>query len=148
MVRIILLASVFLIALSGCTAPPSSQDAESEIRRLEALWTKAEIAKDAATVGTLLADDFVYVDPDGNPMSAREDLSGIGDPDFRVESYGVSGLKVRVYGDMAIVTGVETLKHASYAGQDLSGRYRMVTVWVRRSGAWKAEHAQETLIKE
>ena len=45
-------------------------------------------------------------------------------------------MKVRAYGDTAVVTYVTTDK-GKFKGQDISGRYRWTDVFVRRGGTWQ-----------
>jgi ketosteroid isomerase-like protein len=46
-------------------------------------------------------------------------------------------LKVKVYGDTAIVSG-QTTDKGKYKGQDISGTYRFTDVFVKRDGKWMA----------
>ena len=140
---ILVFSIIVLAACSGRSAPGA---AEAEIKTLEERWTKAEAVRDVATVRAMLAADFIYVGPDGAAMNAEEDLAGIADEKFRVGAYSMTDLRVRVYGDSALSTGIEVLVGAFFGDRDMSGRYRVTTVWVKRDGAWQAVHTQETRI--
>jgi ketosteroid isomerase-like protein len=50
-------------------------------------------------------------------------------------------MKVRVYGDEAVVTGRNTTK-GQFKGRDISGQYRWTDTWAKRNGRWQcvAEH--------
>ena len=54
-------------------------------------------------------------------------------------------IRVRRYGDVAIMTLRETITARTPQGPD-SGRLRMTEVWVRRSGRWQALGAQATAL--
>ena len=60
----------------------------------------------------------------------------------RVKSTTVEEMKVRVFGDTAVVTLVETEK-SQYNGKDTSGRYIETNVFVKRNEGWQevAAHA-------
>ena len=46
-------------------------------------------------------------------------------------------MTLRVYGDTAVVHGLETEK-SSYKGKDTSGQYRFTDVFLKRDGGWHA----------
>lgn len=58
-------------------------------------------------------------------------------------SYEIENLKVRLYGDVALVTG---LAKAEWKENDEveSGRYQIIRVWAKRDGQWKAVAFQST----
>ena len=45
-------------------------------------------------------------------------------------------MKVRVFGNAAVVTGRTTIKGGKYKGKDISGQYRFTDTWVKRNGHW------------
>ena len=57
--------------------------------------------------------------------------------DLTFESFKINELKVRIYGDTAIVHGLETEK-SKYKKEDLSGQYRFTDVFIKRDGRWQA----------
>ena len=56
-------------------------------------------------------------------------------------------VKVRVYGDTAVTTGLAKVKGQS-GGQDLSGTYRYMNVLVRRGGRWQSVAFQATQVAQ
>jgi hypothetical protein len=52
-------------------------------------------------------------------------------------------MKVRIYGNTAIVTGTDTEK-SEYHGKDSSGKYLWTDVFVFRNGRWQAVSSQST----
>nr|MBA3766029.1 nuclear transport factor 2 family protein [Acidobacteriota bacterium] len=54
-------------------------------------------------------------------------------------------LKVRVYGETAVVTGRATVK-GKYKGMDISGQYRYTHVFVKQRGHWLVVTAQQTRV--
>ena len=45
-------------------------------------------------------------------------------------------MKVRVYGDAAVVLGRNTVKE-QYKGKDISGQSRFTDTWVKKDGRWQ-----------
>ena len=74
-----------------------------------------------------------------------ETLQGIKDGSTKFDSFDISDVRVRIYGETAVVTFHETIK-GSRAGKDMSGELREVRVFVKRGGNWRAVLAQRTRI--
>jgi ketosteroid isomerase-like protein len=53
-------------------------------------------------------------------------------------------MKVRIYGDVAVVTGIQTLAGTmkGYA----SGARRITDLWVKRGGSWQSIGGQSTIV--
>jgi len=87
-----------------------------------------------ATLGRLLADDWVYQGPGGTQTKAQA-LAALKSDDQSFDFIKLGDMKVRVFGDTAIVTGSEDEK-SSYKGKDTSGHYLWIDVFVKRQGHW------------
>ena len=53
-----------------------------------------------------------------------------------VTSAAADDMKVRVYGNAAVVTGRYTVKE-QFKGTDLSGPYRFTDTFIKRAGRWQ-----------
>ena len=81
--RILPCGILLIIALISSVAicAQSAQDSDSaRVLALETLWNQAEVAKDAAALDHLFADDFIYVDIDGSLQNKADFLDGIKHP--------------------------------------------------------------------
>ena len=76
----------------------------STIIALETKWNDAYKRADIATMGSLLAEDFVITVEDGSTFSKPRYLAHNGDTTVRVETSEMTDLKVRMHGSVAIVT--------------------------------------------
>jgi ketosteroid isomerase-like protein len=72
-------------------------------------------------------------------MNIRE----VGVGQLKLLTINVDSLSVRVYGDVAILTGI-TDNTGTYQGTPFSGRIRYTRVFVRREGRWQAVMMQHT----
>lgn len=94
------------LLLSNSAIAQSKADAgSSTIIALETKWNDAYKRADIATMGSLLAEDFVITVEDGSTFSKPGYLAHNGDTTLRVEASEMSDLKVRMHGNVAIVTG-------------------------------------------
>ena len=115
-------------------------DADSEIRRLEDQWRRAQKANDAAAFEALLSPDLTFIGTSGTLRDRAGFMASRADSKLpRAESYEYSELRVRVFGDAAVVTGREATTGAGVAFQG-----RFTHVWVRQGGGWRLVAVQRT----
>lgn len=68
-------------------------------------------------------------------------------PAIRIASDTVRDLKVYVFGDAAMATGVGETKGA-YKGKDFSGPYRATNLLIKRDGRWQIVSGQTSSTKQ
>jgi len=147
-VNLIVLALVAIIyLLVAPVAWAQGGNVEQEIKKLEHDWAQAVVKSGAAAVDQYEADDIVSTDPSGRVTDKAQDKKDLSSGDLKVQSLELSDLKVRVYGNTAVATGLATLK-GTYKGQDMSGNYRYTDTWVRRNGKWQAVASQATKVQQ
>ena len=64
------------------------------------------------------------------------------------DAYDVDDMKIRVYGDTAVVTARTTPKGRDSKGKPITGQYRYLRVWAKRDGQWRAVAFQGTRIAQ
>jgi len=109
---------------------------EENLEKLAQDLTKAERKGDVAFLDHTLADDFVGIGPRGFMLTKAEWLARHKSGDLRYESFELDEVKIRVYGDAAVLTGRETTK-VKYRGQDQQGQFRTTEVFVKQDGRWR-----------
>ncbi|SRR6266436_5469113 len=148
------LAVALLIAITAslavCQEPTTPGKASSSttglkqmVTKLENEWAKADNSKDIKVLDRILADDWTYLGATGIETKAQHlaDLkSGGGGLEFET----LADMKVRVFGDTAVVTGSAEQK-SSNKKNDTSGHYLWTDVFVKRHGRWQAVSSQDTL---
>jgi ketosteroid isomerase-like protein len=119
---------------------------EGKVQQLEHDLANAEIKGDSAAVERLEAADYVFTGPDGMVTGRQDDINDLKTGNFKVEAVDLDELKVRVYGDAAVVTGKATLKNCNYHGKDISGPYRYTDVWAEVNGKWQLVAGQASAL--
>ena len=97
---------------------------------------KAELKGDVAFLARTLADDFIGIGPRGFMLTKDEWLARHKSGDLRYESFGLDEVRIRVYGDAAVLTGRETVK-LKYRGEDQQAELRTTEVFVKQAGQWQ-----------
>ena len=83
---------------------------EEELLKLENEFAKAVTDNDADAVDGLLADDWIIVDSDGGIIDKARFLGVIKSGALSHEMMESADLRVRLYGNTAVVTGLTTTK--------------------------------------
>jgi ketosteroid isomerase-like protein len=107
-----------------------------EIEGLEQDWRQALLSSNIPELDHLLADDYLGVTANGTLETKADLLAMRKSGTIRFSQLDLSDLKVRVYGDTAVVTSRAEVS-GSNGGTDISGRYRYTRVYTRRNGQWR-----------
>jgi ketosteroid isomerase-like protein len=118
-----------------------------EICRLEDAWAAAEVKRDGAAVGELLAEGFLFTDPEGALHTKAQLVQTIStSTDERISEIG-SDYQVKVYGDSAVIHGVVTLVDKVGSGTR-QVRLRFTDTWAKQAdGQWRCVAAQSAVIR-
>ncbi len=128
------------------TKNAAASDAEQAIQKVETEMLAAVLKGDAAAVDQHLATGFVFVSPEGDVESKAEMLSDVKSSKLKLTSSEPSEMKVVVSdADMALATYTSVDK-GTYAGNDISGTYRWMDVFVKRDGKWQLMAEQGTRV--
>jgi ketosteroid isomerase-like protein len=141
------LAPALAVALGLASSLASAQPASSFTRIAdqvvagERAWSEAYRKHDLGAISGLLADDFVGIDgrgvvsdKAGELEEAKAPSAGSSAPVLLGEQ--LSDVRVRAYGDTAVLTAINTARFES-EGSESTIRYRRTTVWVRLDGRWR-----------
>jgi ketosteroid isomerase-like protein len=113
------------------TSTPAAQ-----VRKLEEQWTAAYRARQINILSSLLAEDFVITVEDGKTYSKEGYITHSADPSVKVDVAELTDLRVRVRGNLAVVTGAYhergTSNHKPYEYHD-----RLTDVWVKVGNNWE-----------
>jgi uncharacterized protein (TIGR02246 family) len=114
------------------------------LQAMERAWLNAEKNNDAAAFEQVVADDWIAITPDGKSQTKAERAAEI--KALHTTSAAMGGMKVRVFGNAAVVTGAddETIVEE---GKESSNHYVWTDVFAKRNGKWLAVASQTTQIK-
>jgi ketosteroid isomerase-like protein len=137
-VPVLLIVAICLVLAHPAFALPrrDSHAIHKEIEALEQQWRQAVIMNDVSQMDHLLADDYMGISANGTVETKTQVLALRKAGTVRIKSLDLNDLKVRVYGDTAVVTSKADLEGTN--GQsDISGNYRYTRVYNKRYGQWK-----------
>lgn len=118
-------------------------ETEKELIRLQNEWATARIKGDVAFLENLYAKEFRITAMNGAVVERDADIAAFASREMKPEYIRDEDMKVSVYGDAAVVTGIENLK-GTYKGRPGEAALRFTNVFVRRDGRWQLVAAQFT----
>jgi ketosteroid isomerase-like protein len=141
--------SIQIAAAQDKTTDAKLRDAEvvKQIEQLEEARNQAILKGDAAAIERMTADDYTFITLKGELRTKAEIVKGFASGAFKYQSRTISDLKIRVYGDTAVVTG-RSVQKGIENGKDYSGDYWFTRVYVKQNGAWMTVALQTTMIQK
>jgi ketosteroid isomerase-like protein len=112
-----------------------SSDIE-EIAALERELIQAFVTGDIAVLDTILADGFIFTDPQGPPIGKSLWMHGLETGRFRFEAVEIESLDVKLVGDTALANGKINIRAA--VNGSYNGSFHYTDVYVKQGGHWKA----------
>lgn len=130
-----------MCAISSAWAGEPRPDTAATLIRLEHTWQQAILSGNKSVLREVLAQDFLDTSYKGVLRTKQDILSGV----KKTPRYNaaLSDLAVRVFGDTAIVTGLNTV---TGPGKAWTAKLRFTDVFVNRNDRWQAIGAQESMI--
>jgi ketosteroid isomerase-like protein len=122
--------------LAGAASFRASGADPASLAEVDASWNALRLAGDAAALDRLLVDDWLLTHSDGRVQTKREYLDELATRRRTNQGIANEDVRVRQYGDTAIVTGTSVQRGVS-DGKPFEGRFRFTRAWVRRDGAWR-----------
>jgi len=117
--------------------------AEQAILKLEQQWVDALVKADTAALEKLYTDDLIYTHSSGTVDTKATYIDSLKTGKAKYESIERDEVKVRFYGDTAIVTCRSVIKVNK---NTINARY--IHVYVKQKGAWRMAAHQTTRLAQ
>jgi ketosteroid isomerase-like protein len=138
--------AVLLLAVCGRAFGDQTSD-ERDLKQLVKDLNAAIVKADTAFLERILDQDYVHYRPRGTVENRAQYLENRKTGNVNFESLVADDVKVRFYGDAALVTYRSTAK-----GKDQQGAIDEQRLWtrvfVRRDGRWQLVHSQGTSVQK
>lgn len=127
-------------------APKNDEEIIHDIQELEKSLRAAFVDGKSAWWDRHLDEHYAGVNPDGKVVRKAQLIQLYGSNDVKYEEVNLSDMSARIYGDCVIAASQSEIK-GSYKGQDFSGNYYFVHIWVKEGQEWKLAESQATKIQ-
>jgi len=141
MKRLTLAVSLTVIALAvAAQAPATAQTQagsdEQALVKMENDWLQAFFKNDDAFADRFLADDYMGTDEHGAVKNKAQEIAEIKAGAHLSTSGVLDNIRVRVYGDAAVVTGRRIMK-GLFQGKEYRSPYLWTDIFIKRGGRWQ-----------
>ena len=134
-IAVLISAATPALAQMAARMPEQNNSVEQAVLKVTQEWLVADERHDRAALNRIIADDFLGTGPMGTTVSKKDIIPREG---TAADAHGLSingqDIKVRVFGDSAIVTGRGVPKTP---GQEERGELRFTLVFIRRADSWQ-----------
>jgi ketosteroid isomerase-like protein len=150
-VRCCILLAVTIMSAEGIAmsiaGDASRSESEVELLVLERQFGQAVIEADLEALDRLVGDEWVIISPDGKVLPKAAFIAVLKSGALTHSAMELDETRVRVYGDVALVTG-RAIATGAFQGQAFTTRERSTDVFVRQQGQWRCVLTQLTTIAE
>jgi ketosteroid isomerase-like protein len=133
----------FSVLLPACSrhAPTvadtdTPEQVKQQLMQLERRLIVAVRRKDMDTLNEIWAPEYFGTAPTGRTVTKQDLMTAVKDGVIQLDQLDTNGLYVRLFGDVAVMTGEAEVK-SIVAGEDLSNSYRGTGIFVKRNGRWQ-----------
>ena len=152
MTRTALRIAVVAFGLAALTAVPAraqgmgaAASVEEQIKKIERDRAAAVVKGDVAAIEAQTSDDYTLINANGQLSDKAKTMNDIKTGVIKLTANEVSDLRVRVYGDTAVVTGKSSAK-GTIGGRELTAPVMFTRVYVKKGGKWQSVAFQQTPI--
>ena len=148
----VLTLAFFVVSLvpgraAGRENKTAREKSEKGISDVEARRFRAIVATDLTALNQLLSDDLTYTHSSGWTQTKAEYIESLRSGELKYLSFEASDVKVRVYGNAAVVNGIAEVKARS-KGQETVSKIRYLDVYVKQQGDWKQVAWESTRLSQ
>jgi hypothetical protein len=135
------------LGASGQIARDKDDPQANKLVVLEHLWNDAQVSRDERALEGMIADTFVDTEWDGEVSERGKFLADIKDPQFKPTLVTIQDLKVNLYRNTGVVTGIYHAK-GSYYGKPYDHLGRFTDTWIFEDGKWACVASHTSLLKK
>jgi ketosteroid isomerase-like protein len=136
------IAALFVFVMLGSAW---AQSDEEQLKKLETDRAAAAVKGDVATIEKQTSDDYTFINLYGQMSDKSQMVNAFKTGRTKLTSDEVSDMKVRVYGDTAVITGKVDVA-GTMAGKDTKAQIMFTRVYVKKGGQWQSVAFQQTRV--
>ena len=137
----------FLLAMAPVAFTQTPDKTIQELLKVNREYDEALVRGDISALERVYADEFIYTTPDGDVRDKAQQLAFTRTTDLKFESGQSDEVRIRIYGNTAVMTGRFTAK-GKLKDKNIDIRERYTAVWVKTDGRWRLVAEQGNLIKQ
>ncbi len=134
-----------LLLMLGTYSICAAQSVSDEIKKMEKERAEAVVKGDWAKLEKETSDDYTLISINGEMSNKAQMVEGFKSGQTKLTKDDVSDMNVRVYGDVAVVTGKVEVE-GMMRGKEAKGQAMFTRVYVKKDGHWRSVALQQTRV--
>ena len=139
---VLIISALFVFVMLGSAR---AQTDEEQLKKLETDRAAAVVKGDVATLEQQTSDDYTLINMNGQMSGKAQMVNAFKTGQTKLTSDELSDMKVRLYGNTAVITGKADVK-GTLGGKDATGRIMFTRVYVKKGGSWQSVAFQQTRV--
>ena len=133
--------SALMLIMLALTLTPNTlsqnrvNNIEEELTNLEKEFARAIVSNDAKAIDGFLSDDWIIIDTHGGIIDKARFIAVIRSGTLTHDVMESSDLRIRIYGDTAVVTALAKTK-GKFSGNEFTTEERATDIFVRKNDRW------------
>jgi ketosteroid isomerase-like protein len=117
------------------------------IQKINSEWVSSMIRKDTAGIKSLLADDIIFINPQGTRLGKKEILLMIADPGRKYKSIHIDKIAdTKIVGTTGVIV-FETSTFRMLDGVESFLKMSVMNIFEKRKGKWVIIASHNTLLE-
>lgn len=108
----------------------------ADLEQLNQIWNRAWLEKDAALVEKLMADDYLYIAPNGQLLDRKTILNVIKSPGYRLDNSTRTPVVIKAVGADGAVMVFHSRADGTFDGKAFKDNHKCTMLCVRRGSEW------------
>ena len=108
-----------------------------DLERFNQTWNRAWLEKDAALVEKMMADDYVFIAPNGQLWERQTILKIIRSASYRLDRSTRTEVIIKAVGNNGAVVVHRSQAEGAYEGKSFKDDHRCTMLCARRGGEWR-----------
>jgi len=134
-----------VLSLAALLSLARAANVDEDLKKLETERAAAVVRGDAATLAKQTSDDYTFINVYGRMSDKSQMVDAFKNGQSKLASDELSDMKVRLYGNTAVITGKADVK-GTLGGKDITGQMMFTRVYVKKGGHWQSVAFQQTLV--
>ncbi len=143
--RLAVIAISWLFVLGAFCSSAVAQGVADQIKKMEMDRAAAVVKGDWAKLEKETSDDYTFITMNGQMSTKSQMIEGFKSGQNKLTANDISEMNVRVFGDVAVVTGKADVK-GTLGGKDVTGQAMFTRVYVKKGNHWQAVALQQTSV--
>lgn len=109
----------------------------ADLQHLNEIWNQAWLDTDAAVIERLMADDYLYIAPNGKVRDRKTILNIVRSPSYRLDTSTRTPVLIKPVGEDAAVVVFHSQAAGTFEGKSFEDDHKCTMICIGRRSGWR-----------